>query len=353
MSAATDFDSADGVVESPPASSFLRAGSVLLRNWRLLVTLPLVAAAVALGVSLFARDRVARSSFRPETSRGDLDPVAALAAQFGVSVSSGEQGVSLDFYRKLIRSRAILTDLAKSEFGMVSPSGARRTEPLLQILGIAGSDEQERLNRAYTELLARVTVDLDRPAGTVDLAVSAPQGALAVAMNRRILDLVNAYNVQKRNSSAVVRRDFARQRMVEADSELQAADDALLQFLQRNRSFQSAPELVFQEQRLQRAVALRQQVYSSLAATYEQARVDAVKDIPVITIVYGPEGSVQRKGEPMRNAKLAFVLASILAVALVFVLEHVRAERAADPRAFRQLVELLPRALVRRWRGRG
>jgi len=88
-----------------------------------------------------------------------------------------------------------------------------------------------------------------------------------------------------RQSQAAAERGFTEERMAEAQEELRAAENELQRFLQNNRQFQNSPELVFQHDRLQRRVAMRQQVYTSLVQSYEQARIDEVPNTPVITVV--------------------------------------------------------------------
>ena len=50
-----------------------------------------------------------------------------------------------------------------------------------------------------------------------------------------------------------------------------------------------SPELALEEQRLERAVVMRQQVYTTLVQLYEQVRLDALRNTPVITVVEPPE----------------------------------------------------------------
>ena len=57
--------------------------------------------------------------------------------------------------------------------------------------------------------------------------------------------------------------------------------------MQSNRQF-NAPQLTFQQQRLQREVTLQQQVVTALAQQYEDARIREVRDTPVITVLEKP-----------------------------------------------------------------
>ena len=61
------------------------------------------------------------------------------------------------------------------------------------------------------------------------------------------------------------------------------------QFLQRNRDLLNSPELTFQRDRLQREVSMQQEVFTSLAQALEQAKIEEVRDTPVLTLVEEPE----------------------------------------------------------------
>src|SRR5687767_9844975 len=86
----------------------------LLRHPRLVFVFPTALGAAALVYFLVFGSYVAESTFTPEESGLSLSSVAGLAAQFGVNVPRGVggQAQSLDFYTDLLRSPALLLQLA-------------------------------------------------------------------------------------------------------------------------------------------------------------------------------------------------------------------------------------------------
>lgn len=94
---------------------------------------------------------------------------------------------------------------------------------------------------------------------------------------------------------------------------------------------------MFQQQRLQKELDLRQQVYTTLAQAYEQARIDAVRDTPVITIIEHPEGSARSAGGVFRNGFLGVIFGAILALGMVVVSEYVTRHRRESPEEYREL----------------
>jgi uncharacterized protein involved in exopolysaccharide biosynthesis len=125
----------------------------------------------------------------------------------------------------------------------------------------------------------------------------------------RLLDELDAFNVETRRSRAQAERKFTERRVVELRTELREAEDRLEEFLRRNRITQFSPELTFQRDRLAREISLRQQVYSTMVQAYEQAKIDEVRDTPVLTRITGPTLPSRPDGPgPFRAMAFGFLL---------------------------------------------
>jgi uncharacterized protein involved in exopolysaccharide biosynthesis len=118
------------------------------------------------------------------------------------------------------------------------------------------------------------------------------------------------------------------QRVQEAQSELRESENALQAFLEANRQFNTSPPLQFQRDRLERQVALRQQVLMSLSTQFEDAKVQAVNDTPVITTVDEAVAPFEKsRPRRRRNVILAFFASSVFALAIAFGKEYLRNAR--------------------------
>ena len=124
--------------------------------------------------------------------------------------------------------------------------------------------------------------------GVVELEVTAGNPGLAQEINQRLIDLVNEFNLRTRQSQAANERAFTERRLEEVRQELRATEDGLQSFLQRNRDYTNSPALTFQVERLQREVSMRQEVFTTLAQEFQQAKIEEVRDTPVITVVEAP-----------------------------------------------------------------
>ncbi|MGH2396063.1 MAG: hypothetical protein ACRDFW_03555, partial [bacterium] len=290
--------SAEGAVENlpeaPPGVSLVGEVNVLLRHISLMIVLPVVAAVAAVGLSLVrGRAYVAESRFTPQAEGDNLERVAGLAAQFGISLGgSGTPNQSVEFYGELLRSRELLKAAVLSNYAFPTRPGLADTVrgTLLDIYHVRGTPPESRLQDAINQLQDQVVANTGlRRAGIVTLTTTAPWPDLAVQVNRRLLELINDFNLRQRQSQAAAERRFVEERLAQIRTESQAAESALAQFLERNRQYQSSPRLVFEAARLQRNVDLVQQVYATLAKAYEEARIQEVRNTPLITILDNPE----------------------------------------------------------------
>jgi uncharacterized protein involved in exopolysaccharide biosynthesis len=99
---------------------------------------------------------------------------------------------------------------------------------------------------------------------------------------------------------------------------------------------------------------MRQQLYSTLVQSFEQTRIEEVRDTPVITVLDPPEPPVLP--EPRRliqRAMLAGIVGAVVGILLAFVLEFVRQLRrdgGADAREFSRLLGDSLADIRRPWR---
>lgn len=322
--------------------SFVEIAIVLLRNRRLLVILPLVLAAVVAGSTLM-QDRTYRAtaSFMPHGADRGSSGAAMLARQFGMNISTDRPGQSPQFYADLLRGREILRQAVESEY-RTTVEGVQLEATLIEWFGVEdGSGPLPPWRRAVERLREDITVTLARETGVVQLAVSAESPLLAEQIAQRLLELLNIFNMETRQSQAVEEGRFVAARMEEAEEELRQAEDSLKGFLQQNRQFTNSPELVFEHERLQRFVAMRQQIYTTLVQAHEQSRIDAVRDTPVLTVIANPLGSAEPEGRgTILRAVLALILGFIVAVFVALAREFGRRTRSEDRDEYRELNKL-------------
>ena len=332
--------------------------NAILRRRRVALGVPLAAVALALIIWLVPRNNyVASSQFMPQSGGSPGGQLAGLAAQFGFSLGGGvADPESPDFYAELLRSRELTTEVAQGVYRFRTEDGDSLQGNLTQLLKVKGDTPEARLRRTLRELEDRTDVSVGLKTGVIAVKVEMPWPALATQVNRRLLDLVDSYNRTRRQTRAAAERRFVEGRLAEARGELQASEAELERFLDRNRSYQQSPQLTFEASRLQRRVDLRQQVYTSLAQSYENARIEEVRNTPVTTVVSHPEGSAQPvRSDLLLSMFLALLLGAALALVVIFVREYLEVQRRRHPDDYAEFAALRASVFrgLRRPRSRG
>jgi uncharacterized protein involved in exopolysaccharide biosynthesis len=314
---------------------------------RLVIGLPVGLGVLAVVFAALTRQYEATARFAPESSETGLRGLGTLAAQFGLPLNFSGESESVDFYDRLIRSRDLLLELAKSRFRVAWEPGSQDTleGTLFELYRISGETEWER-NHAMTRRLANdIKVGTDRAANMVVVRVRTPWPLLAEAVADRVVELVNDFNLRKRQTRGAAERRFVEERLEEARRELREAEAALEAFQMRNRRYTDSPELVLEHRRLERQVDLRQQVYTSLAQAYEQARISEVRNTPVISLIESAAGSARPTGRLAAAGVFGAALGGVLAIGYVLLAAYLSEERARDPAAYGYVRSRLARVL--------
>jgi uncharacterized protein involved in exopolysaccharide biosynthesis len=284
----------------------------VLRNWRLVAVCVLFAALLALPVLwLWPATYAATSIFRPESSERQLP--LAFAVQIGLA-RGGPGSESVVFYERLLRSHDLLAQAVSQPY---AESGEADGAPLYRMWSGADEPPANAVRQAVRELNRRIRVRTDWDAGVVTVETVAENAHLAEQLNRRLLDLVNEFNVRRRMNRGAQERRFVEARLVEAQAALSAAESALERFHQQNRTYQGSPALVLEADRLSRRVQHQQQIYLSLAQALEEARIEEVRNTPIVSVVQNPEGTARRQGRAFR---VMLLLALGLFVGIVLAL---------------------------------
>jgi uncharacterized protein involved in exopolysaccharide biosynthesis len=316
--------------------SYVHLANALLRQRRWFAGSVLLIVTVGVAIALLQPHQFAAvSKFVPTTSDGVPSRLSGVVAQFGLGSlggGGGAAGQSPEFYSALLRSREILEDAVTSQYSFEDRRDGSRSGTYIELYQIRGDSPADVRLKAVEHLRGHLQVSASPSTGLVNVEVQAQWPALAEQVNRRLLELTHTFNIQRRQSQAAAEREFTQRRLEEAGRDLHEAEDALEEFLAANRAYQSSPQLVFEFGRLQRRVDVQQQVVQSLTQAFEQARIDEVRNTPLITMVEEPEGSAHPVAVRRVLAVAALLLGLVLGVIVVAVREYVRSRvaRARD-----------------------
>lgn len=304
--------------------------AVLIRRRGTIVMTTLVVAVLAVVVTLVrAPEFTTEASFRPQGSEQANSQLMALASQFGVNVPGNTEEASPAFYAELVTSREILSKSALRPYD-VDGEGTVLLKDLLEIEEDTEPLRDEETIRWLDE--EAVSVSTGRETGTVTVTVTTEWPDLSQAIATDLLAEMARFNLETRRSRATAERTFIEGRVRQAEDELMAAEDSLRLFLEANRQWENSPMLAFRHDGLQREVTLRQSVLTTLVQSYEQARIQEVRDTPVITVLQEPflPPGPDEWSLPLVIA-LGLVLGGMIGVVLAFMVEALSRPAVGDP----------------------
>ena len=288
--------------------------TALLRNWKNVAMWPVLCGLAATAIILLVPPRyTAEASFVVESEEaggagglGGLAGLAGLAGQFGIALpAQGADGAP--FQASLLRSRAVQLPVLEQRYPGAAKDGGPGT--LFSVLtGDAELDEWDR-DKAILKFNRLLTVRTDEMTGIVSVGYQTLDADLAAEIVTRLLDELMTFNVISRTSQARRRRQFLEQRNEANRESLSGAEDDLRLFLEQNREWNSSPALSFEEGRLQRAIFVQEDVFSTLSRELETARIDEVNDIAAITMIDTP---IPPSRPDFPQPILSFVVAGIL-----------------------------------------
>ncbi len=341
-----------------PGISIVDVLATLLRRRRMILAVALVITALmAVWVVLRPRTYTSVATFTPQATRSPLSALGGLAAQFGVAMPTADVNQSPAFYAELLRSRAVLEPLVHLPVAFEWKGEAMAGSFATLVLPTV-EDTAVRSMSAVVALRRAMQVSVEARTGVVRVETRTRYPQLSVTLTDSALSLLNGFNVETRRSQAAAQRAFLEERIRTSERELASAEDAVREFAERNRgSLSGSPELSIQQERLNRTLALRADVVSGLAQSLEQAKLDEIRDTPLITVI--ERAAVPVLPDPrglVTTTVLAFLVGLILGAVLAVVRHAVEVALREHPAGFAVLtseVQAIRAGMRRLTRGRG
>jgi uncharacterized protein involved in exopolysaccharide biosynthesis len=333
-------------MSEPDNLSLLALATVALRyRWLVLKVALVVTLATVAYFLLRPATYTVPTSFRLQLRNNTVSNLTGLAAQLGFTMANPDATQTPAFYVDLMRSREVLQEAVTHRYPR-SDLPRDSTEDLVRAFKVRGDTPGIRRERAMDKLSDAMTVIASPRTGVIAMSVTLRDPLLAQGVAQQLLAEMNTFNMESRQSQAGAERRFVEQRLNELKDSLRAAEDRLQSFLQRNRDYENSPQLTFQQQRLQRDVSMQQDMVTGLAQNFEQARIEEVRDTPVITIIDKPELPVERDRRGLiKKGLLAMILGGVLGLGVAFAREGMARGRRNGSAELEEFSELRREAL--------
>lgn len=310
---------------------------------RWLIMTVAVAASFILVVVALVKPRTYSSTvrFMSQTSNGALSQIAGLAAELGGAGGGLEPDQSADFYGDLVHTKAFLRGLAGTEY-RYSHGGHFVAGNIATIYRLDYPSAARTMEAAAALVDGMLDVRISKLTQVVTVVVTTDDSSLSVQMANRITSLIDSANTARRHGQATAERLFLEGRLAVASRDLDSAIARERIFLETNRTFQDSPRLVFENQLLQQETQLRQGLFASLSQSYEQARIDEVRNTPVIAIVEAPIAAARPNGRRLAvKCVLSILLASVIGLLVGSLKRFWRDEESAYPMDVNELRRII------------
>lgn len=225
--------------------------------------------------------------------------------------------------------------------GSPAPAGTTDTgEPL-----IPSKEEDEALEAVG----GMISASVDEETGLMTISVTASGSQFAADLAKSFLNHFSSRVREIRTEKVRERLEFVERRFQEAEKELEAAEDRLAQFLERNQNPTTA-SLQFRRDRLQRQVGFKEQLYSELQSQLTQTRLDLQRRQPVTTVVEKPVPPVE-PGAPNRTliVLISLILGGFFGLGAAFVSTLFK-QAEEDPTEQKKISEIKDRLVPLRLR---
>ncbi len=156
------------------------------------------------------------------------------------------------------------------------------------------TEEEEAAISALSEMVSASVSEsgaLEGGSGLMTVSASSGNPKLSARLNERFIDHLRTRVRELQTEKTRRNLRFVEKRFEEVKQELDAAENRLVQFLERNKGVLAAgskPQLESRRERLRREVGFKEQLYSQMQKQVTQTRLQLQKEQPVVTIAEKP-----------------------------------------------------------------
>jgi uncharacterized protein involved in exopolysaccharide biosynthesis len=296
--------------EEPSSRPGLDPAEMLGIIWakrKIVLILSFGVALVTLGILfLFPNYYRAVSTILPETERSKLSGLgqfADVAQLAGVNLPGSEIA---RLYPSIVNSETVLQNVLETKY-----ETKRFPTPvnLIEYFQLNEGTPQKDLDEGLKRLRGLMTTSYETRTGIVTLTLDMREPQLSADVLNAVVAELDHFMRWKKITNASEQRKWIETRLKQVDQDLRNSEEQLKDFREKNRRVLDSPELLLQQQRLDRAVEINSTLFVELKKQYELAKIEEIKNIPIVNVL-DPARAPVRKAGPKRatNTVLMFLL---------------------------------------------
>ncbi|WP_259088747.1 GNVR domain-containing protein [Salinibacter ruber] len=199
------------------------------------------------------------------------------------------------------------------------------------------TEEEEEAISALGEMVSASVSEsgaLEGGSGLMTVSASSGNPRLSARLNERFIEHLRTRVRELQTEKTRRNLRFVEKRFEEVKQELDAAENRLVQFLERNKGVLAAgskPQLESRRERLRREVGFKEQLYSQMQKQVTQTRLQLQKEQPVVTIAEKPAPPAEPSA-PNRtlNVVLSLFLGGLFGVGATFFRSAMQSQEDDD-----------------------
>ena len=153
----------------------------------------------------------------------------------------------------------------------------------------------------------KINISKDRLSPVVTLEVEAFESQFAAELSKNLIEESGQIQRQLKTNRVRKKRLFIEERLIEVSVEMEAKEQSLREFPEKNRNMSSSPSLLMQVQEMGREVDLQNSLYVTLKTQYEKAKIDEVERDDMVQLIDGPN-IPSKLTRPRRGLSLTLAL---------------------------------------------
>ena len=328
---------------------------ILARQIKVIIITPTIICTFAIIYVLLILKPVytSTSKIMSSSTGGSLSQATGLAAQFGINIPTSKSETKW-VYPEIIKSRTLSRSMLKRKFD-TKEFGLQKT--LLDILTYDFKSSNNDLATlevlAIDKFLGMLDANEDIKTSIVSLSVTASDPLFALEINKTVIEELDTHQRKYNKAKTGDTKRFIKERIIDTEKELIAAEENLKIFRDRNRRIENSPALQLEQQRFEREVAVLTGVFTTLKQQFETTKIEEVKETDYVVVLDSPNlpifSSVSKRDIVIACGFIGIVLGVIFGFLIDYVDKSPKKEKEklalARSIIANYLIKILPKKL--------
>lgn len=249
-----------------------------------------------------------------------LSQLSGLASLAGVKVGDS---APTELYQNIITSETVLNEVVYAKY---KTNEFPDSVNLVKYFNIDVKEDNPQIKKRkeflalFESLLqSRIATSVDRMTKILNVSVTMPEAQLSADVANNLVKSLDLYIRTQRKSYATEQSFYIQKRTQQVKDSLSIAENKLKVFREQNRITSQSPNLLLEQGRLMRNIEILQTVFIELTKQLEIAKIDQIKDAPVLNIKEFAQNPVKKAGPRRAPALMTIMFFSLLASCLYFL----------------------------------